>query len=59
MQPTTAYRWFYQARERGSTVAKMMTGQDCPLSNLEDVLWTRFATAEARIQEQARKGRKG
>jgi len=43
------------AESLGKTVRELLTGQPGSLTNLEWYLWTRFRTAQARLQQQQRK----
>lgn len=52
MVPTENFVLFAQADKWGTTVRKLLTGEDKPLLYLEWKLWLRFRAVEERLRAQ-------
>jgi hypothetical protein len=59
LKPNTGYVLFMRAEQYHMPVAKLLTGQDLPLSNLEMTLQNTYAAAQRKLQKQHGRGRRG
>jgi hypothetical protein len=57
LQPSRLYSLFDMAEKKGLSVAKLLTGRDAPLTNIEVTLHNTYIVAAARFSQQYSKSR--
>lgn len=58
LKPSTGYALFARAEQYNMPVAKLLTGKDLPLGNLEMTLQATYMLAQRKLQKQQGRGRR-